>query len=73
VPINLAPWLWGWPNRFLARMTSAQSSIFVIGPYHGGEFSTGIDTPDELARLPAGYGGGIMTNDIETIAKALSR
>jgi glycerophosphoryl diester phosphodiesterase len=23
VPINVAPWLWGWPDRFLNRMTAA--------------------------------------------------
>ncbi|GGE51240.1 glycerophosphoryl diester phosphodiesterase [Agaricicola taiwanensis] len=70
VPINVAPWLWGWPDRFLCRTESAGSGVFVIGPYHGGDFSSGIDTPDDLARLLAGYSGGIMTNDIETIAEA---
>jgi glycerophosphoryl diester phosphodiesterase len=73
VPINVASWLWGWPNRFLSRMESAGSSVFVIGPYHGGEFSSGIDKPDDFARLPAGYSGGIMTNEIETIANATGR
>jgi glycerophosphoryl diester phosphodiesterase len=47
--------------------------IDVFGPYHGGEFSTGIDTPDDLHKLPGGYGGGVMTNEIEAIAKALGR
>ncbi|MPZ55014.1 MAG: glycerophosphodiester phosphodiesterase [Rhizobiales bacterium] len=73
LPINIAPWLWGWPNRFLSRMGSAGSSVFVIGPYHGGEFSAGIDTPDDFARLPVEYSGGIMTNEIETIASATGR
>ncbi|PDT89123.1 glycerophosphodiester phosphodiesterase [Bradyrhizobium sp. Y36] len=69
VPINVAPWLWGWPDRFLNRMTGANSAVFVLGPYSGGEFSTGIDTPDAFARLPQGYSGGIWTNEIEAIAK----
>jgi len=69
VPINAAPWLWGWPDRFLARMNSANSAVFVLGPYSGGEFSAGIDTPDAFARLPQGYSGGIWTNEIEAIAK----
>jgi len=68
VPINVAPWLWGWPDRFLNRMSGANSSVFVLGPYSGGEFSTGIDTPELFARLPHGYSGGIWTNEIETIA-----
>lgn len=68
VPINVAPWLWGWPDRFLDRMTDANSAVFVLGPYSGGEFSTGIDTPEVFARLPQRYSGGIWTNEIEAIA-----
>jgi glycerophosphoryl diester phosphodiesterase len=71
VPINIGPWLWGWPNRFLDRMDTVGSSVFVLGPYHGGEFSAGIDTPNDLKRLPAGFSGGIWTNEIEAISKAL--
>jgi glycerophosphoryl diester phosphodiesterase len=39
----------------------------VVGPYSGGEFSRGIDSADELARLPAGYAGGIWTNRIDRL------
>jgi glycerophosphoryl diester phosphodiesterase len=70
-PINIAPWLWGWPDRFLSRMRSVDSRVFVLGPYRGGEFSTGLDTPEALARLPAGYAGGIWTNELEMVARAL--
>lgn len=66
VPANVAPWLWGWPGRFLARMRSADSEVFVVGPWSGGA-TTGIDTPEELATLPEGYSGGIWTNAIEAI------
>lgn len=69
VPVNIAPWLWGWPDRFLDRVEAAGSAAFVIGPYHGGEFSSGIDTLADLARLPPRYSGGILTNEIETIAR----
>lgn len=71
VPINVAPWLWGWPDRFLNRMQAAGSEVFVLGPYKGGEFSTGIDNSETLMRLPKDYSGGIWTNEIETIAKAI--
>jgi glycerophosphoryl diester phosphodiesterase len=70
VPLNAAPWMWGWHYRFLQRMEAAGSEVFVVGPYGGG-FTTGIDTPQELARLPAGYSGGIWTNEIEAIGKAV--
>jgi len=72
VPINVAPWLWGWPDRFLSRMASVGSKVFTIGPYGGGDFSTGIDAPEDIARLPEGYSGGVLTNEIEFVARTLS-
>jgi glycerophosphoryl diester phosphodiesterase len=71
VPINVAPWLWGWPNRFLDRMNSVGSTVFVVGPYHGGDFSTGMDNIEELSRLPEGYDAGVLTNEIETVTSWL--
>ena len=68
LPINVAPWMWGWPDRFLNRMKAANSEVFVLGPYRGGEFSSGIDTPEQFVRLPQNYSGGIWTNEIEAIA-----
>ncbi|MBO9354247.1 glycerophosphodiester phosphodiesterase [Bordetella petrii] len=68
VPINVAPWLWGWPGRFLNRMDSAGSTVFVVGPYGGGDFSTGMDSAEDLSRLPEHYSGGILTNEIEMVA-----
>lgn len=73
VPVNYAALLWGWPNRFLTRMQSVGTEVYVVGPYTGRDFSTGIDTPDDLARLPAGYSGGIWTNRIEAIAPLVRR
>jgi glycerophosphoryl diester phosphodiesterase len=71
VPVNVAPWLWGWPDRFLIRMKSAGSPVFVLGPYYGGDFSTGMDTPADIARLPDGYSGGVLTNEIEMVSREL--
>jgi glycerophosphoryl diester phosphodiesterase len=73
LPINAAPWMWGWPDRFLNRMRAVNSEVFVLGPYRGGEFSTGIDTPEQFSRLPQNYSGGIWTNEIETIAPLVRR
>lgn len=68
VPANYAHWLWGWPNRFLTRMRGHDSDVFVVGAYDGGDFSSGIDRPDDLALLPAAFAGGIWTNRIDRIA-----
>jgi glycerophosphoryl diester phosphodiesterase len=73
VPINVAPWLWGFPDRFLDRMRAVNAEVFVVGPYGGRDFSTGIDTAEDLARLPPGYSGGIWTDEIETLGRALKK
>jgi glycerophosphoryl diester phosphodiesterase len=70
VPANIAPWLWGWPNRFMARMKEADVQVFVLGDYDG-DFSSGIDNAADLARLPPRFDGGIWTNRIESIAPRL--
>lgn len=72
-PVNVAPWLWGWPGRFLERMEAAGSRVFLIGPYGGEGYSTGIDTPEDMSRVPQGYAGGIWTNEIEAVARAFKR
>ena len=72
VPLNYAHWMWGWPDRFLERMRGVSSEVFVIGPWHGGDFSTGIDDVRQLDALPKRYSGGIWTNRIDRIAPALA-
>lgn len=74
VPINYAHLLWGWPQRFVERMRSANSEVFAIGPYTSRtdrEGTTGLDSLEELAALPTDFSGGIVTDRIEVIGKAL--
>lgn len=73
VPSNVAPWLWGWPHRLVHRLRAAGSDVVVLGPYTGGDFSSGIDDAEALARLPADYAGGVWTNRIERIGPLLRR
>jgi glycerophosphoryl diester phosphodiesterase len=65
VPINVAPWLWGWPNKFMNRMATVGSSVVAMGPYPAREISPGLDTRELLGRLPEGYNGGIWTNELD--------
>ena len=67
VPVNVAPWLWNWPNGLLNRMARAGSIVVVVGPYSPGEFSRGIDREAEFRELPHGFAGGIWTNRIDQI------
>lgn len=69
IPENIAPWLWGWPDRFLNRMDRVDTRVILVGD--GGDFSSGFDTPQDLERLPTDYNGGIWTNRIDRIAPLL--
>jgi glycerophosphoryl diester phosphodiesterase len=70
IPINYAPYLWGWPNRFVARMRSANTPVFVAGSYNGA--SQGLDASGAAA-LPKDYAGGIWTDDIADTAALFSK
>jgi glycerophosphoryl diester phosphodiesterase len=72
LPVNVAPWLWGWPDRFLDRMEEADTQVFLIGPYHGG-FSEGLDDPAAIEALPEGYSGGISTDALDVIVQVLAQ
>ena len=70
VPINIAPWLWGWPNRFQQRMVAAGSQIILLGAYGAGDpGTTGIDDAATLAKVPRGFGGLVWTNRIESVGR----
>ncbi len=72
VPANFAPWLWGWPNRFQARMREVGSRIILLGPASLDDpGSTGIDSLDQLELIPPDFSGYVWTNRIETIGPAL--
>ncbi len=69
VPENYAPFLWGWPNRFLARMEEAGSRVVLVAGE--GKESRGFDSIEDLSRLPGNYKGGIWTNRIDRIGPHL--
>jgi hypothetical protein len=71
VPANVAPWLWGWPNRLLRRMDRVGTRVVLIGDYSGEGFSTGFDDPDRLTELPWDYSGVIWTDRIDLIGPAV--
>jgi len=73
IPINMASQMWGWPYRMLTRFRDAGSEVFIIGPYEGGNYSSGVDTVAELKSLPQDWPGGIMTNELELLAPAMGR
>ena len=73
LPINVAPWVWGWPNLFLQRVREAGSEVILLGPYEAGDPGTaGIDTLEQLAQVPEQFDGYVWTNRIELIGPAMA-
>lgn len=71
VPLNYQWYMWGWPNRLIARMESVGGRIIVIGDYDGDGIIRGITDPQRLTSVPASYNGYILIDDIKTIGPAL--
>lgn len=71
LPLNVAPFVWGWPNLFLERIRNAGSQVILLGPYEAGDPGTaGIDTLEQLAQVPDSFEGYLWTNRIELIGPA---
>jgi len=71
VPVNIAPWLWGWPHRLVRRMAADDTLVFMEDEYTGGGFGTGLNRVADLDRVPAKYAGGIWTDRIDLIGPAI--
>jgi glycerophosphoryl diester phosphodiesterase len=65
IPEKIAPWLWGWPEKFVNRMENVDTRVIVVAG--DGGWSEGFDTVEDLKRLPSNYTGGIWTNRIDRI------
>lgn len=68
LPVNYAPWAWGWPRRLEQRLREAGSEVWLIGPMDpASPNASGIDSRDLLDAVPADFSGGIFTNRIERV------
>jgi len=67
IPVNYAPYLWGWPHKFTQRMAAVGTDVILWGPYDGSGFSSGIDTVDQLKLVPDQFDGYVWTNRVEVI------
>ena len=75
VPQRQAWMVWGWPNRFLARMHAMGSEVYVAGDLKldGHQTILGFNDPARLGDLPSGWRGGVSTDRIDLIGPALAR
>ena len=75
VPIQQAYLLWGWPNRFLARMHEHRTRVMLIGKIQSlssGSFSR-LDSPNDLSEVPQGFDGLIWTDRIDVIGPLVAQ
>ncbi|MEY3214647.1 MAG: hypothetical protein RIT28_5128 [Pseudomonadota bacterium] len=72
LPISHARWMWGWPNRFQARMDAAGATVLLLGPYDGGP-AAGVDDEATRSLVPPDFGGYVWTNRIETVGETSTR
>ena len=68
IPLDYAPYLWGYPERLRARMNEAGAEVVLLPSYREGVFDTTFDDPAELDGIPFGY--GIWTDKIEIVGPA---
>jgi glycerophosphoryl diester phosphodiesterase len=64
--------LWGWPNRFLARMKTANVRMIIAQDVQG-EKITGLTTPEQYGDIASSYNGAIWVEDIEALGPALKQ
>jgi glycerophosphoryl diester phosphodiesterase len=70
IPINLAHWLPGWPDKYISRMNQVGSAVFIVGPWSSGAMQ-GVNKPEQLSLLPTKHCFGLWTDDIMTIAEQM--
>ncbi len=73
VPLNYQWAVWGWPNRFLARMASVGARVIQIGEVRNFEAPARLERPEQLNDVPRDFRGHLWVEDIYTVGRALQR
>jgi glycerophosphoryl diester phosphodiesterase len=66
IPEAYAPYLWGWPNKFVDRMAAKGTRVVIVAG--DGGFSEGFDTAGDWQRIPQDFNGVVWTNRIDRVA-----
>ena len=64
--------LWGWPNRFLARMKDANVRVIIAEDVVDGQIK-GLTDVNQYGDIAGSYNGYIWVDDIEELGPALRR
>lgn len=73
VPLNYRHFIWGWPNRFLARMHRSGATVIFLGHIENDNGAPGITDPEDLNAIPPGFDGLIWTDAIENVGPAWNK
>ena len=65
--------VWGWPYRFLARMSGAGARFFIAGDDSNGDHWVGLTRAEQLGDVPHDYPGMLLGEDMDTVGRALVR
>jgi hypothetical protein len=64
--------LWGWPNRFLARMKDAGTEVIIAQSVEGNTI-TGLQRPEQYGDIASSFNGTIVIDNIAELGPALRR
>jgi glycerophosphoryl diester phosphodiesterase len=67
IPLDAQWSTWGWPNRFLTRMASANTRTILTGPAKSG----GVTMVEQIPEIPRDFKGAVWVEDISAIGPAL--
>ena len=65
--------LWGWPYRFMARMSGAGARFFIAGDDSTGDHWVGLTQAEQLGDVPHDYPGMLLVEDMDNVGRALVR
>lgn len=68
IPLVYAKWLWGWPDKFLNRMSAVDTRVILVNG--DGGWSEGFDSQSDLDLVPRSFNGYIWTNRVDEIASS---
>ena len=73
IPLNYQWAVWGWPNRFLARMADMGATTIVMGDMKNKDAPVGIERVEQLDDVPRSFRGYLWVEDIYNVGPALGR
>ncbi|HEY0149748.1 MAG TPA: glycerophosphodiester phosphodiesterase family protein [Allosphingosinicella sp.] len=72
IPVDQQWSIWGWPNRFQARMAGANSKVMVVEAVNGADV-TGLTRVEQIDDVPRDFRGYLWIEDFATVGSAVRR